>query len=36
MKALDGATGFGKAVLAAFFLVWAFSVVDVLRAHVDA
>lgn len=36
MKALDGATGFGKAVLAAFFLVWTFSVVDVLRAHVDA
>jgi TM2 domain-containing membrane protein YozV len=31
MKALDGATGFGKAVLAAFFLVWTFSVVDVLR-----
>jgi hypothetical protein len=31
MKALDGATGFGKAVLAAFFLLWAFSVVDVLR-----
>lgn len=36
MKALDGATGFGKAVLAAFFLVWTFSVVDVLRTHVDA
>ncbi len=31
MKALDGATGFGKAVLAAFFLLWAFSVVDILR-----
>ena len=31
MKALDGATGFGKMVLAAFFLLWAFSVVDVLR-----
>jgi TM2 domain-containing membrane protein YozV len=29
--ALEGATGFGKAVLAAFFLVWAFSVVDLLR-----
>lgn len=31
MKALDGVTGFGKAVLAAFFLIWTFSVVDVLR-----
>ena len=35
MKALDGATGFGKAVLAAFFLVWTFSVVDVLRHKSD-
>lgn len=32
MKALDGATGFGKAVLAAFFLVWTFSIVDILRS----
>ena len=31
MKALDGATGFGIAVLAAFFLVWAFSIADILR-----
>ena len=31
MKALDGATGFGKGVLAVFFLVWTFSVVDILR-----
>lgn len=31
IKALDGASGFGKAVLAAFFAVWMFSVVDVLR-----
>lgn len=31
MKALDGATGFGKTVLAAFFLLWTFSVVDILR-----
>lgn len=31
LKALDGATGFGKAVLATFFAVWAFSVIDVLR-----
>ena len=31
MKALDGATGFGKAVLAAFFVVWTFSIVDVIR-----
>ena len=34
MKALDGATGFGKAVLAAFFLVWTFSIVDVIRHKV--
>lgn len=33
-KALDGATGFGKAVLGAFLLVWTFSVVDVLRFKV--
>ena len=32
MKALDGVTGFGKAVLAAFFLVWIFSVVDVIKS----
>lgn len=31
MKGLEGTTGFGKAVLAAFFVVWTFSVVDVLR-----
>ena len=31
MNGLEGATGFGKAVLAAFFVVWTFSVVDVLR-----
>jgi hypothetical protein len=31
MKAVDGATGFGKVVIVAFFLVWAFSVVDILR-----
>jgi hypothetical protein len=31
MGALDGASGFGKAVLAAFFLLWTFSVVDILR-----
>ena len=31
MKALEGETGFGKAVLGAFFLVWTFSVVDILR-----
>ena len=35
MKSLDGASGFGKAVLAAFFLVWIFSVVDILRAKVE-
>lgn len=31
LKALDGATGFGKGVLAAFFMVWTFSLVDILR-----
>lgn len=35
MTALDGATGFGKAVLAAFFLVWTFSVVDIIRFRVE-
>lgn len=35
MKALDGATSFGKAVLAAFFLLWTFSVVDILRYRVN-
>lgn len=31
MKSLEAATGFGKAVIAAFFAVWAFSVVDIIR-----
>jgi len=31
MKGLDGGAGFGKAVLAAFFMVWTFSVIDILR-----
>lgn len=31
MKSLDGATGFAKVVLATFFLVWTFSIVDILR-----
>ena len=35
MKSLHDTTGFGKAVLAAFFLVWTFSVVDILRAKVE-
>ena len=35
MKSLDNTSGFGKAVLAAFFLVWMFSVVDILRAKVE-
>jgi TM2 domain-containing membrane protein YozV len=35
MKALDGASGFGKAVLAAFFLVWSYSVVDILRPRAE-
>lgn len=32
-KALDGVSGFGKALMAAFFLVWAYSVVDIFRSH---
>ncbi len=36
MQALDGASGFGKAVLAAFFFVWTFSVVDVLRSREES
>ena len=35
MTALEGATAFGKSVLAAFFLLWAFSVVDILRSKSD-
>ena len=31
IKALGGASGFGKGVLAAFFLVWAFSLAHILR-----
>ena len=31
MKALDGVSVFGKAILAAFFLVWVVSVVDILN-----
>jgi len=31
MAALKGVSGFGKGVLAAFALVWAFSVADLLR-----
>lgn len=31
VKSLDGASGFGKAVLGAFFLLWTFSIVDLLR-----
>lgn len=30
IKALDGAAGYGKAVLGAFFILWTFSVVDIL------
>ncbi|MBI5485335.1 MAG: hypothetical protein HY888_12890 [Deltaproteobacteria bacterium] len=32
MKALDGVSGFGKSVLAAFFLVWVFSVVEIIKS----
>lgn len=31
LKALDGASGFGKAVLAAFGVLWLFSVADILK-----
>ncbi|MDD5284752.1 MAG: hypothetical protein PHD54_02740 [Desulfuromonadaceae bacterium] len=31
IKAIEEVSGFGKAVLAAFFLVWTFSVVDIIR-----
>lgn len=31
ITALDGASGFGKGVLAFFFLVWAFSLADILK-----
>lgn len=31
IKALEGATGFGKAVLASFLIVWTFSIVDIIR-----
>lgn len=31
MQALEGATGFGKAVLAGFFLLWTYSVIDIIR-----
>lgn len=34
MKALDGVSGFGKAVLAAFLLVWAFSVLEILKTAI--
>ena len=30
-KALDGVSGFGKAVLGAFLLIWGFSVVDIIK-----
>lgn len=35
LKALDGASGFGKGVLAAFFLIWTYSLVDILRHRVE-
>jgi hypothetical protein len=33
MNSLDGVSGFGKGILAAFFLVWTFSVVDIIRSN---
>ncbi len=35
LKSLDDTTGFGKAVLASYLLVWTFSIVDILRAKVE-
>ncbi len=35
MKSLDGTAGFGKAVLAAFLVLWMYSVVDILRYKAD-
>ena len=34
-KALDGISGFGKGLTGAFFLVWAYSVVDIFRGHME-
>jgi hypothetical protein len=31
LKAVESMSGFGKAVLAAFFLVWAFSMIEILK-----
>lgn len=31
IKGLDVVSGFGKALLAAFFIVWAYSVVEILK-----
>jgi TM2 domain-containing membrane protein YozV len=31
LKALDGAAGFGNSVLAAFVVLWVFSLVDIVR-----
>jgi TM2 domain-containing membrane protein YozV len=33
LKALEGASGFGKAVLAVFGVLWAFSIIDVLKSR---
>jgi TM2 domain-containing membrane protein YozV len=34
-SALHGVAGFGKSLLAGFALLWAFSIVDILKAHDD-
>lgn len=31
IQALEGSKGFGKAVLAAFFLLWTFSIADIIN-----
>lgn len=31
MAALEGSTDFGKAVLALFFILWTYSVIDIIR-----
>ncbi|HIJ96026.1 MAG TPA: hypothetical protein HPP94_09895 [Desulfuromonadales bacterium] len=35
IKALDGASTFGKSVLAAFVAVWLFAVIDILKSRTD-
>ena len=34
--ALDGVAGYGKSLLAGFALLWAFSIIDIMKTHGDA